>query len=39
MLLFLKKKKDNTKNNKQKKQLHIIAPVYIIGGDAIRQLL
>ena len=34
-------KKTNKKNkqNKQKQQQHIIAPVYITGGDAIRQLL
>ena len=49
MLLSLKKtnkqknKKQKQRNkqqqNKQKQQQHIIAPVYIIGGDAIRQLL
>ena len=44
MLLSLKKKKKNNNNNKQqqnkqKQQQHIIAPVYITGGDAIRQLL
>ena len=38
MLLFLKNKKTN-KKNKQKQQQHITAPVYITGGDAIRQLL
>ena len=42
MLLSLEKK--NTKNNKQqqnkqKQQQHIIAPVCITCGDAIRQLL
>ena len=47
MLLSLVEKKEhthtytNTQNqqNKQKQQQHIIAPVYITGGDAIRQLL
>ena len=47
MLLSLKKinekKKNNKKNkqqqNKQKQQEHIIAPIYITGGDAVRQLL
>ena len=50
MLLSLEKKKykqkkqnKNTKNkqqqNKEKQEKHIIAPVYITGGDAIRQLL
>ena len=43
MLLSLEKKHAHTENkqqqNKQKQQQHIIAPVYIIGGDAIRQLL
>ena len=45
MLLSLKKKQKKTKQtnkqqqNKQKQQQHIIAPVYITGGDAIRQLL
>ena len=43
MLLSLEKKHANTENkqqqNKQKQQQHIIAPVYITGGDAIRQLL
>ena len=36
------KKKNKThkqQQNKQKHQQHIIAPVYITGGDAIRQLL
>ena len=36
------KKKNKTKKqhrNKQKHQKHIIAPAYITGGDAIRQLL
>ena len=46
MLLSLrktKKHKETNKNkqqqNKQKQQQHIIPPVYITGGDAIRQLL
>ena len=41
MLLSLKKKKKKKKQqqNKQKQQQHITAPVYITGGDAIRQLL
>ena len=43
MLLSLEKKHAHTENkqqqNKQKQQQHIIAPVYITGGDAIRQLL
>ena len=44
MLLSLKKTTKNKTNkqqqqNKQKQQQHIIAPVYITGGDAIRQLL
>ena len=47
MLLSLVKKKEHThthtstqnQQNKQKQQQHIIAPVYITGGDAIRQLL
>ena len=38
-----KKQNKNTKNkqqqNKEKQEKHIIAPVYITGGDAIRQLL
>ena len=36
MLLSLKKTKQT---NKQKQQQHIIVPVYITGGDAVRQLL
>ena len=40
MLLSLEKKYKKKKHKKHKKQeLHIIAPVYITGGDAIRQLL
>ena len=45
MLLSLKKinkikKQTNKQNqNKQKQQQHMIAPVYITGGDVIRQLL
>ena len=42
MLLSIEKKKHtHTKKqqNKQKQQQHIIAPVYITGGDGIRQLL
>ena len=43
MLLSLEKKHAHTENkqqqNKQKQQQHIIAPVYITGVDAIRQLL
>ena len=47
MLLSLVKKKEHThthtstqnQQNKQKQQQHIIAPVYITGGDAIKQLL
>ena len=46
MLLSLVKKKNththsNTQKqqNKQKQQQHTIAPVYITGEDAIRQLL
>ena len=39
----MKKKDTHThtqkQQNKQKQQQHIIAPVYITGGDAIRQLL
>ena len=41
MLLSLKKEKNKHKKqqqNKQKQQQNIIAPVYITGGDAIRQL-
>ena len=34
-----KKNKTHKQQNKQKHQQHIIAPVYITGGDAIRQLL
>ena len=36
-----KQNKKNTKNNNktQKQQQHMIAPVYITGGDAIRHLL
>ena len=41
MLLSLKRKNEHThtKKQQQQQQQHIIAPVYIIGGDAIRQLL
>ena len=49
MLLSLVKKQKQKKTqthrntqkqqNKQKQQQHTIAPVYITGGDAIRQLL
>ena len=43
MLLSIEKKTHtHTKKqqqNKQKQQQHIIAPVYITGGDAIKQLL
>ena len=49
MLLSLKETTTTTKKtnkhtnkqqqNKQKQQKHIIAPVYITGGDAVRQLL
>ena len=42
MLLSLKKNKNKKKKqqqNKQKQQQHITTPVYITGGDAIRQLL
>ena len=41
MLLSLKKKQQTNiqQQNKQKQQQHIIAPDYITGGDAIRQLL
>ena len=42
MLLSLKKQQQQQKKpqqNKQKQQQHIKAPVYITGGDAIRQLL
>ena len=48
MLLSLVKNKKQKKHthtntqkqqNKQKQQQHTIAPVYITGGDAIRQLL
>ena len=31
--------KNNNKTNQQKRQEHIIAPVYITGGDAIKPLL
>ena len=34
-----KKPHEKQQQNKQKQQQHIIAPVYITGGDAIRQLL
>ena len=34
-----KQKKQQKQENKQKQQQHIIVPVYITGGDAIRQLL
>ena len=33
------KQRNKQQQNKQKHQQHIIAPVYITGGDAIRQLL
>ena len=43
MLLSLGKKTHTDTHKKattkQKQQQHIIAPVYITGGDAIRQLL
>ena len=41
MLLSLEKKntKKRQQQNKEKQEKHIIAPVYITGGDAIRQLL
>ena len=48
MLVSLQKKQRKTKTNKQtnqqqqntqKQQQHIVAPVYITDGDAIRQLL
>ena len=41
MLLSLKRKNEHThtKKQQQQQQQHIIAPVYIIGGDAIKQLL
>ena len=46
MLLSLEKKNTKKKHtytqkqrNKQKQQQNIKAPVYITGGDAIRQLL
>ena len=42
MLLSLKRKNEHThtkKQQQQQQQQHIISPVYIIGGDAIRQLL
>ena len=43
MLLSLQKKRQKKKKrqqqNKEKQEQHIIAPVYITGGDAIRQLL
>ena len=40
MLLSLKRKNEHTHTKQQQQQQqHIIAPVYIIGGDAIRQLL
>ena len=40
MLLSLEKKHAHTENKQQQnKQQHIIAPVYITGGDGIRQLL
>ena len=44
MLLSLKKTKANKQTkkqqqNKQKQQQHIIAPAYVTGGDAIKQLL
>ena len=32
------KQTNNNKTNKQKQQQHVIAPVYITGRDAIRQL-
>ena len=41
MLLSLEKTHTQSKQqqNKQKQQQHIVAPVYISGGDAIKQLL
>ena len=42
MFLSLEKKNERhtqKQQNKQKQQQHIITPVYIISGDAIRQLL
>ena len=33
------KQRNKQQQNKQKHQQHIIASVYITGGDAIRQLL
>ena len=41
MLLSLEKThtQNNQQQNKQKQQQHLIAPVYITGADAIRQLL
>ena len=47
MLLSLKKQAikikikqtNNQDQKKQKQEQHIMAPVYITGGDAIRQLL
>ena len=39
MLLSIKKQHKKQQQNKQKQQQHKIAPVYITGGDAIRQLL
>ena len=42
MLLSLEKRKTHTDThkktttNKQKQQQHVIAPVYITGGDAIK---
>ena len=48
MLLSLQKNKQtnkqtnnqtNQQQNTQKQQQHIVAPVYITDGDAIRQLL
>ena len=35
----MNKKIIKKKTNKQNQQQHIIAPVYITGGDAIKQLL
>ena len=34
-----KKEKTNKQQNKQDQKQHIIAPVYITGGVAIKQLL
>ena len=40
MLLSLKEIKNKQTNTKQQKQQqHVIAPVYIIGGDTVSKLL